>query len=86
MPADLVFNYQDNRTIRQYQSGLYLQDQVRLDRLVAIGGARYDRYRMDTDSRTLYQGRRATPRPRLIRTTSLRLGAPTSWITASRPM
>ncbi|ELO1554747.1 TonB-dependent siderophore receptor [Aeromonas hydrophila] len=56
VPADLVFNYQDNRTIRQYQSGLYLQDQVRLDRLVAIGGARYDRYRMDTDSRTLYQG------------------------------
>ncbi|HHQ4564711.1 TPA: TonB-dependent siderophore receptor [Aeromonas hydrophila] len=56
VPADLAFNYQDNRTIRQYQSGLYLQDQVRLDRLVAIGGARYDRYRMDTDSRTLYQG------------------------------
>ncbi|WAF70100.1 TonB-dependent siderophore receptor [Aeromonas dhakensis] len=56
VPADLAFNYQDNRTIRQYQSGLYLQDQVRFDRLVAIGGARYDRYRMDTDSRTLYQG------------------------------
>ncbi|MGL6522385.1 TonB-dependent siderophore receptor [Aeromonas dhakensis] len=56
VPADMAFNYQDNRTIRQYQSGLYLQDQVRLDRLVAIGGARYDRYRMDTDSRTLYQG------------------------------
>lgn len=56
VPAALSFNYQDNRTIRQYQSGLYLQDQVRLDRLVAIGGARYDRYRMDTDSRTLYQG------------------------------
>ncbi|MFA7826333.1 TonB-dependent siderophore receptor [Aeromonas dhakensis] len=56
VPAVLAFNYQDNRTIRQYQSGLYLQDQVRLDRLVAIGGARYDRYRMDTDSRTLYQG------------------------------
>ncbi|MDX2124619.1 MAG: TonB-dependent receptor plug domain-containing protein, partial [Aeromonas hydrophila] len=33
VPADLAFNYQDNRTIRQYQSGLYLQDQVRLDRL-----------------------------------------------------
>ena len=42
--------------IRQSQTGVYLQDQVRLDRLVAIGGARYDRYRMDTDSRILYQG------------------------------
>ena len=87
VPADLAFNYQDNRTIRQYQGGLYLQDQVRLDRLVAIGGARYDRYRMDTDSRTLYQGRRATPWPRLIRTTSRCASAPsTSWITVSHPM
>ncbi|MEH8152299.1 TonB-dependent siderophore receptor [Aeromonas caviae] len=56
VPGALTFNYQDKKVIRQSQSGVYLQDQVRLDRLVAIGGARYDRYRMDTDSRTLYQG------------------------------
>lgn len=51
-----TFNYQDKKVIRQHQSGLYLQDQLRLDRLVVIGGARYDSYRMDTDSHTLYQG------------------------------
>ena len=56
VPEALTFNYQDKKVIRQSQTGVYLQDQVRLDRLVAIGGARYDRYRMDTDSRTLYQG------------------------------
>ncbi|MFM4902785.1 TonB-dependent siderophore receptor [Aeromonas hydrophila] len=76
VPADLVFNYQDNRTIRQYQSGLYLQDQVRLDRLVAIGGARYDRYRMDTDSRTLYQGAASNTLAQIDQDNlSLRLGA-----------
>ncbi|MFM5667081.1 TonB-dependent siderophore receptor [Aeromonas hydrophila] len=76
VPADLAFNYQDNRTIRQYQSGLYLQDQVRLDRLVAIGGARYDRYRMDTDSRTLYQGAASNTLAQIDQDNlSLRLGA-----------
>lgn len=76
VPADLAFNYQDNRTIRQYQSGLYLQDQVRLDRLVAFGGARYDRYRMDTDSRTLYQGAASNSLAQIDQDNlSLRLGA-----------
>lgn len=76
VPADLAFNYQDNRTIRQYQSGLYLQDQVRLDRLVVIGGARYDRYRMDTDSRTLYQGAASNSLAQIDQNNlSLRLGA-----------
>ncbi|WP_049048670.1 TonB-dependent siderophore receptor [Aeromonas hydrophila] len=76
VPADLAFNYQDNRTIRQYQSGLYLQDQVRLDRLVAIGGARYDRYRVDTDSRTLYQGAASSTLAQIDQDNlSLRLGA-----------
>lgn len=56
VPGALTFNYQDQKVIRQSQTGVYLQDQVRLDRLVAIGGARYDRYRMDTDSHTLYLG------------------------------
>ncbi|MGS3151769.1 TonB-dependent siderophore receptor [Aeromonas sanarellii] len=56
VPGALTFNYQDQKVIRQSQTGVYLQDQVRLDRLVAIGGARYDRYRMDTDSNTLYLG------------------------------
>lgn len=56
VPDALSFPYQDRKTIRQSQTGVYLQDQVRLDRLVAIGGARYDSYRMDTDSHTLYQG------------------------------
>ena len=60
--------------IRQSQTGVYLQDQVRLDRLVAIGGARYDRYRMDTDSHTLYLGGPASPWPTSIRTTS-----PSAW-------
>lgn len=55
-PDALTFSYEDRKTIRQSQTGVYLQDQVRLDRLVAIGGARYDSYRMDTDSRGLYQG------------------------------
>lgn len=76
VPADLAFNYQDNRTIRQYQSGLYLQDQVRLDRLVAIGGARYDRYRMDTDSRTIYEGAASNTLAQIDQDNlSLRLGA-----------
>lgn len=55
-PDALAFSYEDRKTIRQSQTGVYLQDQVRLDRLVAIGGARYDSYRMDTDSRGLYLG------------------------------
>lgn len=55
-PDALTFSYEDRKTIRQSQTGVYLQDQVRLDRLVAIGGARYDSYRMDTDSRGLYLG------------------------------
>ncbi|MGE6125745.1 TonB-dependent siderophore receptor [Aeromonas rivipollensis] len=55
-PDALAFSYEDRKTIRQSQTGVYLQDQVRLDRLVAIGGARYDSYRMDTDSRGLYMG------------------------------
>ncbi|MCH7373191.1 MULTISPECIES: TonB-dependent siderophore receptor [Aeromonas] len=56
VPSELVFNYQDQQSIRQYQTGFYLQDQMRLDRLVVIGGARYDSYRMDTDSHSLYMG------------------------------
>lgn len=55
-PDALAFSYEDRKTIRQSQTGVYLQDQVRLDRLVAIGGVRYDSYRMDTDSRGLYLG------------------------------
>ncbi|WP_395950048.1 TonB-dependent siderophore receptor [Aeromonas mytilicola subsp. aquatica] len=55
-PDALAFSYEDRKTIRQSQTGVYLQDQVRLDRLVAIGGARYDSYRMDTDSHSLYMG------------------------------
>ncbi|HCH53034.1 MAG TPA: TonB-dependent siderophore receptor [Aeromonas sp.] len=55
-PDALAFSYEDRKTIRQSQTGVYLQDQVRLDRLVAIVGARYDSYRMDTDSRGLYLG------------------------------
>ena len=55
-PDALVFSYEDRKTIRQSQTGVYLQDQVRLNRLVAIGGARYDSYRMDTDSHGLYLG------------------------------
>lgn len=55
-PDALAFSYEDRKTILQSQTGVYLQDQVRLDRLVAIGGARYDSYRMDTDSRGLYLG------------------------------
>ncbi|MDU1142683.1 TonB-dependent siderophore receptor [Aeromonas rivipollensis] len=55
-PDALAFSYEDRKTIRQSQTGVYLQDQVRLDRLVAIVGARYDSYRMDTDSHGLYLG------------------------------
>ena len=43
--------------IRQSQTGVYLQDQVRPRPPGGhCGGARYDRYRMDTDSHTLYLG------------------------------
>lgn len=55
-PDSLNFIYQDRKQIKQYQTGVYLQDQLRLDRLVAIGGLRYDSYRMDTDSDSLYSG------------------------------
>ena len=42
---------------------------MRLDRPVAIGGARYDRYRMDTDAGP-HQGGQPVPWPTLTRTTS----------------
>lgn len=49
---------------------------MRLDRLVAIGGARYDRYRMDTDSQTLYQGAASNSLAQIDQDNlSLRLGA-----------
>lgn len=76
VPDSLSFPYQDKKTIRQSQTGVYLQDQVRLDRLVAIGGARYDSYRMDTDSDTLYQGAASQSLARIDQDNlSFRLGA-----------
>lgn len=76
VPGALTFNYQDQKVIRQSQTGVYLQDQVRLDRLVAIGGARYDRYRMDTDSHTLYLGAASQSLAQIDQDNlSLRLGA-----------
>ncbi|MFM1680828.1 TonB-dependent siderophore receptor [Aeromonas salmonicida] len=76
VPAALTFNYQDSKTIRQSQTGVYLQDQVRLDRLVAIGGARYDSYRMDTDGQTLYQGAASNTQAQIDQDNlSFRLGA-----------
>lgn len=76
VPDSLSFPYQDTKTIRQSQTGVYLQDQVRLDRLVAIGGARYDSYRMDTDSDTLYQGAASQSLARIDQDNlSFRLGA-----------
>ncbi|UNP89979.1 TonB-dependent siderophore receptor [Aeromonas encheleia] len=76
VPDSLSFPYQDKKTIRQSQTGVYLQDQVRLDRLVAIGGARYDSYRMDTESDTLYQGAASQSLARIDQDNlSFRLGA-----------
>lgn len=75
-PDALAFSYEDRKTIRQSQTGVYLQDQVRLDRLVAIGGARYDSYRMDTDSRGLYLGAASQSLAQIDQDNlSLRLGA-----------
>lgn len=75
-PDALVFSYEDRKTIRQSQTGVYLQDQVRLDRLVAIGGARYDSYRMDTDSHGLYLGAASQSLARIDQdNVSFRLGA-----------
>lgn len=50
---NLTFNYQDDEDIRQSQTGFYLQDQLRFDRLVLIAGGRFDLYRADTDSEAL---------------------------------
>ncbi|MDO2949777.1 TonB-dependent receptor, partial [Aeromonas simiae] len=75
-PAVLGFNYQDDEAIRQRQTGLYLQDQVRWDRWVLIAGGRYDTYRSDTDSRTLYQGAPGQSHGRISQhNTSWRVGA-----------
>lgn len=73
---NLNFVYQDRKQIKQHQTGVYLQDQVRLDRLVAIAGLRYDRYRMDTDSHSLYAGAASSSLARIDQDNlSLRLGA-----------
>lgn len=75
-PAALGFNYQDDEAIRQRQTGLYLQDQVRWERWVLIAGGRYDTYRSDTDSRTLYQGAPGQSHGRISQhNTSWRVGA-----------
>ncbi|MGY3866942.1 TonB-dependent siderophore receptor [Aeromonas bivalvium] len=72
----LNFVYQDRKQIKQHQTGVYLQDQVRLDRLVAIAGLRYDSYRMDTDSHSLYAGAASSSLARIDQDNlSLRLGA-----------
>lgn len=72
----LNFVYQDRKQIKQHQIGVYLQDQVRLDRLVAIAGLRYDSYRMDTDSHSLYAGAASSSLARIDQDNlSLRLGA-----------
>lgn len=73
---NLNFVYQDRKQIKQHQTGVYLQDQVRLDRLVAIAGLRYDSYRMDTDSHSLYAGAASSSLARIDQDNlSLRLGA-----------
>ncbi|MFM4705389.1 TonB-dependent siderophore receptor [Aeromonas bivalvium] len=75
-PDSLNFVYQDRKQIKQHQTGVYLQDQVRLDRLVAIAGLRYDSYRMDTDSHSLYAGAASSSLARIDQDNlSLRLGA-----------
>ncbi|WP_375055571.1 TonB-dependent siderophore receptor [Zobellella sp. DQSA1] len=45
-PGDIAFSssYSSDFRLSTRQAGFYLQDQVRLDRLVLIAGGRYDRY------------------------------------------
>lgn len=62
---NLTFNYQDDEDIRQSQTGFYLQDQLRFDRLVLIAGGRFDLYRADTDSDTLYYSTASTTHSRI---------------------